>query len=152
MGRRCTNCGRYPFCFNIDGSKVAQETDCEKWIKRSLSICIKQPEKQVVTRKSKFLKHQEQKEQLTVGATKFDKGDLTLGEEWLIEAKTCMEEKKSFSIKKEWLEKLKQEQFATSKMYSTLCFDFGDNKNRYYIIEEEVFIYLKELLDKELNS
>lgn len=85
------------------------------------------------------------------GATKFDKGDLCIGSDWLIEAKTCMELKKSFSIKKDWLEKLKQEQYATSKMYSSLCFDFGDNKNRYYIIEEQVFKYIVELVRKDLE-
>lgn len=85
------------------------------------------------------------------GATKFDKGDLCIGSDWLIEAKTCMEPKKSFSIKKDWLEKLKQEQYATSKMYSSLCFDFGDNKNRYYIIEEQVFKYIIELVRKDLE-
>lgn len=73
------------------------------------------------------------------GATKFDKGDLYVGQEWLIEAKTCMQPKKSFSIKQEWLQKMKEEQFATNKMYSALCFDFGDNGNRYYIVEEQVF-------------
>ena len=30
------------------------------------------------------------------GATKFDKGDLYIDSDWLIEAKTCMEPKKSF--------------------------------------------------------
>lgn len=73
------------------------------------------------------------------GATKFDKGDLYVGQEWLIEAKTCMQPKKSFSIKQEWLQKMKEEQFAANKMYSALCFDFGDNGNRYYIVEEQVF-------------
>lgn len=73
------------------------------------------------------------------GATKFDKGDLYVGQEWLIEAKTCMQPKKSFLIKQEWLQKMKEEQFATNKMYSALCFDFGDNGNRYYIVEEQVF-------------
>ena len=60
------------------------------------------------------------------GATKFDKGDIVLGSKWLIEAKTCMESKKSFSIKKIWLDKLREEQFACKKDYSALCFDFGD--------------------------
>ena len=47
-----------------------------------------------------------EKEQVIVGATKLSKGDLYIGQEWLIEAKTCMEPKKSFSIKKEWLTKM----------------------------------------------
>lgn len=85
------------------------------------------------------------------GATKFDKGDLYVGQEWLIEAKTCMQAKKSFSIKQEWLQKMKEEQFATNKMYSALCFDFGDNGNRYYILNEQTFKQFIELLNKELG-
>lgn len=78
------------------------------------------------------------------GATRFDKGDIYVGSEWLIEAKTCMEPKKSFSIKKQWLDKMKEEQFACNKLYSSLCFDFGDNKDRYYIIDENTFKWLKD--------
>ncbi len=80
------------------------------------------------------------------GATKFDKGDLTIGQSWLIEAKTCMTPKKSFSIKKEWLTKLTEEMYATGKDYKALCFDFGDEKDRYYVIDENTFKQLIELL------
>lgn len=90
-----------------------------------------------------------EKEQLTHGATHFDKGDITIGAQWLVEAKTCMQPKSSFSIKKEWLKKLKEEQYACNKMYSTLCFDFGDQKERYYIIDENMFLYIKELVEKD---
>ena len=82
-----------------------------------------------------------EKEQLTHGATHFDKGDITIGAQWLVEAKTCMQPKSSFSIK--------EEQYACSKMYSTLCFDFGDQKERYYIIDENMFLYIKELIEKD---
>lgn len=82
------------------------------------------------------------------GATKFDKGDLYVGQEWLIEAKTCMQPKKSFSIKQEWLQKMKEEQFATNKMYSALCFDFGDEGQRYYILDEQTFKQFLELMNK----
>ena len=81
------------------------------------------------------------------GATKYDKGDLYIGSSWLLEAKTCMEPKKSFSIKKEWLLKLREEQFATNKSYNALCFDFGDEKERYYIIDENTFKQLTEMLN-----
>lgn len=80
------------------------------------------------------------------GATKFDKGDLTIGQDWLLEAKTSMTPKKSFSIKREWLDKLKDEMYATGKSYRALCFDFGDEKDRYYVIDENLFIQLKEFL------
>ena len=79
------------------------------------------------------------------GATKFDKGDVVLGSEWLIEAKTAMEPKKSFSIKKDWLEKLREEKFACRKDYNALCLDFGDEGNRYYILDEDTFKTLIEL-------
>lgn len=90
-----------------------------------------------------------EKEQVIVGATKFSKGDLYIGQEWLIEAKTCMEPKKSFSIKKEWLTKIKEEQFATSKLYSALCFDYGDSKERYYVVDENTFINFIETLKEK---
>ena len=83
------------------------------------------------------------------GATDFYKGDLYIDDEWLVEAKTCMKAKNSFSIKKEWLDKLKEEQFACNKSYRTLCFDFGDQGDRYYIIDENLFKYIIEMLKQE---
>ena len=41
------------------------------------------------------------------GATAFSKGDVRTAD-WLIECKTCTTEKKSFSIKKEGLERIKK--------------------------------------------
>ena len=77
------------------------------------------------------------------GATKFQKSDIYIGDEWSIEAKTTMTPKKSFTIKKQWLDKMKEEQFACNKSYSALCFDFGDEKECYYVIDENMF---KQLL------
>ena len=76
------------------------------------------------------------------GATEFKKGDVTT-EDWLIECKTATTEKASFSIKRDWLDKNKEEAFAMNKSYNALCFDFGDNGSRYYIIDEKTF---KEVL------
>lgn len=79
------------------------------------------------------------------GATAFNKGDVELTD-WLIECKTTTATKKaSFSIKREWLDKNKEEAFAMGKSYSALCFDFGDGK-RHYIIDERTF---KQLIEKE---
>jgi hypothetical protein len=72
------------------------------------------------------------------GATPFYKGDVTT-DNWLIECKTSTSEKQSFSIKREWLEKNQEEAFAMGKDYNALCFDFGDNGNRYYVIDEKTF-------------
>ena len=82
------------------------------------------------------------------GATAFNKGDVTT-DLFLIEAKTCTEYKKSFSIKKEWLEKNKEEAFAVGKYYSALAFNFGPDEANYYIIDEKLFRHLNELLEGE---
>lgn len=77
------------------------------------------------------------------GATAFYKGDI-LTDNWLIECKTTTTEKKSFSIKKEWLQKNNREAFAMNKEYCALCFDFGDDGERYYVIDEKTFKELTE--------
>lgn len=76
------------------------------------------------------------------GATPFSKGDVRT-DNWLIECKTATSTKASFSIKREWLDKNREEAFAMRKDYNALCFDFGDNGNRYYVIDEKTF---KEVL------
>ncbi len=58
-----------------------------------------------------------------------------------------MKEQDSFSIKKEWLEKLNQESFAMRKDYSALVFNFGSGKN-YYIMEERTFKQILDLLNE----
>ena len=97
-----------------------------------------------------YSKRQEQKVAKTLGgrrvansgATKFSKGDVTL-QDWLIECKTCTEPRKSFSIKKEWFDKNKEEAFAMNKSYSAVAIDFGDGE-QHYIIDERLF---KELVE-----
>ena len=84
------------------------------------------------------------------GATAFSKGDVRT-DQFLIEAKTCMSEKQSFSIKKEWLLKNEEERFAMGKDYSALAFNFGDDEN-YYIISEKLFIKLLNFLKEEDND
>ena len=82
------------------------------------------------------------------GATSFQKGDVVT-DKVLIECKTCTDEKKSFSIKKEWLMKNKEEAFAMRKPYNALAFNFGPNEPNYYIIDERLF---KILLDACCND
>ena len=78
------------------------------------------------------------------GATKFQKGDVQT-DKWLIECKTTTAtEKVSFSIKREWLEKNKEEAFAMGKEFNALAFDYGDGKN-WYVIDEKTFKYLIEI-------
>ena len=79
------------------------------------------------------------------GATPFSKGDVS-NNTWLIECKTCMSERQSFSIKREWLDKNEEECFAMGKEHSALCFNFGEphNVKNFYIINEDEFRRLTE--------
>lgn len=81
------------------------------------------------------------------GATAFNKGDVRT-DKILIECKTCTKEKKSFSIKKEWLTKNKDEAFAMGKQYSVLAFDFGDGEN-YFVLDKNLFKKLVNYIEEE---
>lgn len=74
------------------------------------------------------------------GATPFSKGDVTT-DDWLFEAKTCTTEKKSFSIKREWIDKNREEAFAMHKDYNALVIDFGDGE-QFYLLDEKTFLGL----------
>ena len=80
------------------------------------------------------------------GARPFNKGDV-ITDKWLLECKTCIGEKASFSIKKQWLEKNKEEAFGMSKPYNALVFDYGMNSDRYYVVDERTFLKMKEALE-----
>lgn len=82
------------------------------------------------------------------GATAFSKGDVTT-EDWCIECKTATTEKSSFSIKREWLTKNREEAFAMNKYYNALCFDYGPNTDRYYVIDEKTFKKLVNFLKED---
>ena len=86
------------------------------------------------------------------GATAFQKGDVQTGL-FLIECKTCTTQKKSFTIKEEWLWKNEEEAFAMGKNYHALMFDFGPNDNkRYYVITEREFNLLQNFLIEEMQN
>ncbi len=82
------------------------------------------------------------------GATKFDKGDVSL-DKMLLECKTKMTASASISIQKEWLEKNEKEALFMGKPYSALAFNFGPNEPNYYIIDESLF---ETLLDTLTNG
>ena len=78
------------------------------------------------------------------GATKFNKGDVIV-DKMLIECKTSTTEKSSFSIKKEWLKKNKEEAFESGLNYSALAIDFGSSDD-YFIIDSKLMKILMEAL------
>lgn len=83
------------------------------------------------------------------GAGKFTGGDVTLACGLLVEAKTTMSAKESFSIKKEWFVKNRQEAFATRKKDSIISFRFEPEGENFYVIPEKWMKYLVEKLEKE---
>ena len=74
------------------------------------------------------------------GATLFTKGDVVT-KTFCIECKTQMDEKKSFSVKREWIDKLEEEAFASDKPNWAIAFNFGGErqKDNYFIINERLF-------------
>lgn len=93
------------------------------------------------------------KRQPNSGATMFRKGDVVT-DDFLVECKTATTERSSFSIKKEWLDKLREEAFGMNKTYCTLCFNFGGlgNNQNYYIIDEQLFNQLQNYIREETND
>ena len=85
--------------------------------------------------------------QTSSGSSAFLKGDV-VSDTCLIECKTSMSEKKSFSIKKEWLDKIEEQCFEMRKRYPILAFDFGDGEN-YYVLNEKVMKKFIEFLNNE---
>ena len=83
------------------------------------------------------------------GATTFSKGDVRT-DNFLIEAKTCTKEQKTFTVKREWIEKNQEEAFAMGKMFSAVAIDFGDGE-QYYLINQKLFNKLVEALDKQTS-
>ena len=90
------------------------------------------------------------KQQSNSGAGHFRKGDVIHDEaSMLIEAKTSMSKKESFSIKKEWITKNKDEAFAIRKSNSCICFNFGPEEDNYYVINQSLMKYLIDKLVEE---
>ena len=82
------------------------------------------------------------------GATKYIKGDV-VSKHWLLECKTCMTNKQSFSIKKQWLTGIQEEAKQQGKSNYAVVFNYGPNQDNYYIITEQKF---KEILEVEDNN
>ena len=83
------------------------------------------------------------KVQSNSGGTKFGGGDVHT-DKFLIEAKTSMSVKQSFSIKKDWMKKLQEQTFEQGKECGVLAFQFEPYGKNYYVLTEHQFLeYLK---------
>ncbi|AVM70531.1 hypothetical protein C3V36_11030 [Lachnospiraceae bacterium oral taxon 500] len=70
------------------------------------------------------------------GSTPFLKGDVVAGK-LFIEAKTKMTPSKQITIKKDWIDKAREQSLATRKEDYAIAVSFGDAKE-YYLIEDSL--------------
>ena len=82
------------------------------------------------------------------GATAFSKGDVN-SDLFLIECKTKTKSSEQITIHKEWLDKNLKEALFMGKPYNALAFSFGPGEENHYIIDEDLFIKLCEVLKNE---
>lgn len=83
------------------------------------------------------------------GSPHFCGGDV-ITSDWLIECKTSINPKESFSIKKEWIEKNERERMDLQIPYSALVFQFEEDGTNYFVLDEKTFKSMKEVFDGEV--
>ena len=88
-------------------------------------------------------------QQANSGAALFRKGDCVNKQaSLLIECKTCTDDKLSFSIKKDWILKNKEEMFSQRLSNSCIAFNFGPGQENFFVIDEKLMKFLIENLEK----
>ena len=92
------------------------------------------------------------KVQSNSGGTKFGGGDVHT-DKFLIEAKTPAIERKSFTIIKDWLEKMKEQAYEQGKEEAVLAFRFSpDDKNDMYVLNERQFLEYLRYKEEQNND
>lgn len=91
------------------------------------------------------------KQTVASGGTTFGGGDV-LTSNWFFECKTVTTPKNSYSIKKQVIEKMKEQAFEQQKDYSALVFRFGPIEKDYYVVDEDTFKYLLQCLEYFENN
>lgn len=84
------------------------------------------------------------------GAANFTAGDVKTAH-CLIDAKTVMSSKKSVSVQKAWLQKIKDEAFAMNKDFGVVAINFGPNEPNFFILDEKQFKDYLRLYEKECS-
>lgn len=82
------------------------------------------------------------------GASIYQKGDVSL-DKILIECKTSITDKSSYSVKKETLDKIREESIMMHKYFSILAFNFGPSSENYYVIDQDTMKYLVDKINEE---
>lgn len=86
------------------------------------------------------------------GAGHFNKGDVNIEDLVLVECKTSMSEKDSFSVKKEWVDTLREECKATRIPFGAISIRFSPEGENLYIINELLMSYLIDKLKDDYKE
>lgn len=86
--------------------------------------------------------------QANSGGTRFGGGDVHT-KSCFIEAKTPLSDKTSFSIKKEWLTKAKEQAFEQRKDNYALAFRFGPDDQDFFVVDARLFKQIINYLEGE---
>lgn len=82
------------------------------------------------------------------GGTRFGGGDV-LTKQFFIEAKTPTQDRVSFSIKKEWIDKMREQAFEQGKYHHALAFRFSPDGDDYFVINSRLMRELVKYLEGE---
>ena len=87
------------------------------------------------------------------GSGMFSKGDVIVKKaSLLVECKTCTSPKESFSIKKDWIIKNKEEALDMRLDNYCLAFNYGLNTPNYFVIDEKLMSFLVDKLKEEYDE
>lgn len=89
------------------------------------------------------------KVQSNSGGTRFGGGDVHTNT-MFIEAKTPTKNQTSFSVKKDWLDKAKEQAFEQNKTSYALAFRFGPDEPDFFVIDAKLFRELINHLEEDL--
>ena len=82
------------------------------------------------------------------GGGRFIKGDILLPN-LFIEAKTNATNKKSITVKRDWIDKAREQAFSMGKDYFAIAINFNPDGDTHYIVSEEMMKLLIEKLETE---
>lgn len=82
------------------------------------------------------------------GGTRFGGGDV-LTKDFFIEAKTPTKPQTSFSVKQEWITKMKEQAFEQGKPVCSLAFRFDPEGDDYFVIDSRLMQFLVKEFEKE---
>lgn len=83
------------------------------------------------------------------GGTRFGGGDVHT-KSVFIEAKTPTTSKSTFSIKREWMDKAKEQAFEQNKTSYALAFRFAPDEPDFFVIDAKLFRELINYLEEDL--